>query len=54
MIGDFSDEKPVGESDTAAVFNAKLKAGETMLNASFFDAQMKELGGAYFVTVRRK
>ncbi len=54
MIGDYSDEKPVGESDTAAVFNAKLKAGETMLNASFFDAKMKELGGAYFVTVRRK
>lgn len=53
-VGEFSGEQPVGTTDTAIPFNAKFKAGETMLKGSFFNDEMMELGGAYYVTARRK
>lgn len=53
-VGEFSGEKPVGATDIGIRFDAKLKAGETMLKGSFLDGEMMELAGAYYATVRRK
>jgi len=43
--------KPVGPKDKAAVFRVKLPAGRTKLQTWFYDADGKELCGAFYVYV---
>lgn len=45
--------KPETSSDDEIVFNVSLKRGRTELQTWFRDAERKELGGAYYVDVRR-
>jgi len=54
-IGDVMDEsKPVGPQDKAVTFTVFLKAGpKTQMQSWFYDAEGKELCGAYFAYVRR-
>jgi hypothetical protein len=53
-IGDFDQTRPVGASDKAVVFTAPLKAAAGLkLQTWFYDAQGKELCGAYYAYVRR-
>jgi arylsulfatase A-like enzyme len=53
-ILDVEQSKPVTSSDYEIVFNLSLKRGRTELQTWFRDAEGKELGGAYYVYVRRK
>ena len=46
--------KPVTSSDIEIIFNVPLKRGRTELQTWFRDAEGKELGGAYYVYVRRQ
>jgi arylsulfatase len=51
-IGDFAQQKVVGDTDKSVAFHVALKPGRTMLHATFLDADGKELCAAYFVSVR--
>jgi arylsulfatase len=54
-IADFDETKPVGADAKAVVFTVNLKAGTKMTMQSWmYDADGKELAGAYFADVRRK
>ena len=53
-VGDFDATRPVGDTDTAVTVTTKLPAGRTKLRTWFLDADAKEIGGAYYVTVRRR
>jgi arylsulfatase A-like enzyme len=53
-IGDFDQTTPVGESDKAALFTVPLKtAARLQMQTWFYDAQGKELCGAYYAYARR-
>ncbi len=45
--------RPVSGSETAARFTVRLEAGPSQLQTWFYDAQGKELCGAFYVEVRR-
>ena len=51
-IADADETKPVGRSDTAAVFRLKLQAGKTKLQTWFIDEKGANRG-AYYVYVKR-
>ncbi|MBI5685499.1 MAG: arylsulfatase [Verrucomicrobia bacterium] len=53
-LGGFDATTPVGATDKEAVFEARLKAGKTQLQTWFYDAQGRELCGAFYVEVLRK
>ncbi len=53
-VADFDSSKPVVATDKATTFTVKLKAGKTQLQTWFYDANGKELCGAYYTEVRRK
>jgi arylsulfatase len=53
-IADLDLSRAVGKDDKAATFTVKLKAGKTSLQTWFYDADGKELCGAYYTEVRRK
>ena len=54
-IGDVDETKPVGPADKEVTFTVRLKAGTKMpMQTWFYDAEGKELCGAYFADVRRK
>ena len=54
-VADVDETKPVGPDDRAVTFTVRLKAGTKMpLQTWFFDADGRELCGAYFTDVRRK
>ena len=54
-IGDADEAKPVAAGDEEIVFTLKLKAGtRTQMQSWFYDADGKELCGAYFAYVLRK
>jgi hypothetical protein len=54
-IGAVDDTKPVTAQDKAITFSVRLKAGAKLpLQTWFYDADGKELCGAYFAYVRRK
>jgi len=48
------ESKPVAKDDKAAVFEFDLPAGPTPMQTWFYDAEGKELCGAFYVTVLRK
>jgi arylsulfatase A-like enzyme len=53
-IGDYDQTLPVGANDKAVTFILPLRAtAKTRMQTWFYDAQGKELSGAYFVYVRR-
>jgi arylsulfatase A-like enzyme len=53
-IGDYDQTLPVGASDKAVTFTLPLKAmAKTRMQTWFYDAQGRELSGAYFVYARR-
>jgi len=52
-VGDVDVSKPVAEGDKAATFTVRLEAGKTELTTWFYDAEGKELCGAFYVEVRR-
>jgi arylsulfatase len=55
QIGDVDESKPVGPQDKGIPFTVTLKAGtKTTMQTWFYDADGKELCGAYFAYVRRK
>jgi hypothetical protein len=51
-IQGYEDSMPVAPDDKSVVFTATLKPGPTELQTWFFDADGKELCGAYYVYVR--
>jgi arylsulfatase len=53
-IGGFDQSRVVAAADKAVTFTAKLKSGQTQLQTWFYDAEGKELCGAYYVYARRK
>ena len=54
-IGDVDEARPVMVGDKEVVFTRKLKAGtRTQMQSWFYDADGKELCGAYFAYVLRK
>jgi len=54
-IAEVDETKPVGESDKEIPFTVALKAGTKLpMQTWFYDAEGKELCGAYFAYVRRK
>lgn len=53
-IAGFDETRPVSAQDKAISFSVKLKAGQTVMQTWFLDAQGKELCGAYFADVQRK
>jgi hypothetical protein len=53
-VADFDQRKPVQSDDQAVVYTVNLKAGRTQLRTWFYDAQGKEICGAYYVYVQRK
>jgi hypothetical protein len=53
-IGAIDLSKPVAATDKAACFQVRLSVGSTQLQTWFFDAQGKELCGAFYVEVLRK
>jgi arylsulfatase len=54
-IGRFDETKPVSPDDKAVTFTLPLEAGKKQLMQTwFYDAQGRELSGAYFADVRRK
>ena len=52
-IGPFDLSKPVGADDKSATFDLKLRPGKSQLQTWFYDAQGKELCGAFYVEVLR-
>lgn len=52
-IADVDVSKPVGPKDKAATFRVKLTAGKAYLKTWFYDAEGKELCGAFYVYVHR-
>jgi hypothetical protein len=53
-IGDYDQTLQVGTSDKAVTFTLPLRAtAKTRMQTWFYDAQGKELSGAYFVYARR-
>jgi hypothetical protein len=44
----------VSATDKEAVFETRLKTGKTQLQTWFYDAQGRELCGAFYVEVLRK
>jgi arylsulfatase A-like enzyme len=53
-VGDLDETKPVGAKDRGVTFSVKLKAGLKLAMQSWlYDADGKELAGAYFAYVRR-
>ena len=52
-IGPVDVSKPVAGGDRAAVFHVRLSAGPAQLETWFYDAEGKELCGAFYVDVRR-
>jgi arylsulfatase A-like enzyme len=53
-VADFDQRKPVHSDDQAVAYTVSLKAGRTQLQTWFYDAQGKEICGAYYVYVQRK
>jgi arylsulfatase len=53
-VGDFDQSRTVASSDKAVNFTTKLNAGRTQVQTWFLDADDREIGGAYYVYVRRK
>ncbi|MBM3859522.1 MAG: hypothetical protein FJ395_07730 [Verrucomicrobia bacterium] len=53
-VGRFDGRVPVRSADTEAVFETRLRAGKTRLQTWFYDAQGRELCGAFYVTVERR
>lgn len=53
-ISDFDATRAVSTNDKAATFIVKLKAGKTQLHTWFYDAEGKELCGAFYTEVRKK
>ena len=54
QIGDYDQTLPVKADDKAVTFTVPLKAtAKTRMQTWFYDAQGKELSGAYFVYARR-
>jgi arylsulfatase len=53
-VGDVDESKPVGPGDKGIPFTVHLKAGRTRMQTWFYDADGKQLCGAYFAYVRRK
>jgi arylsulfatase len=55
QLGDVEESKPVGRGDKGVRFTVPLKAGtRTKLQTWFYDADGKELCGAYFAYVLRR
>jgi arylsulfatase A-like enzyme len=52
-IGAVKNSSPVKADDKAVTFTARLQRGRTELQTWFRDADGKEIGGAYYVYVRR-
>jgi arylsulfatase len=52
-VVEIDQSRPVATKDRAAVFTVSLPRGKTLLQTWFYDAQDKELCGAYYVYVRR-
>jgi arylsulfatase A-like enzyme len=52
-VGRVDVSKPVHADDKAATFTVQLPAGKTHLKTWFYDADGKELCGAFYVDVRR-
>jgi hypothetical protein len=53
-VAGVDESRPVATADKAAIFSVKLPAGRTRLQTWCYDADSKDLCGAYFVYVRRK
>ncbi|MBM3888274.1 MAG: arylsulfatase [Verrucomicrobia bacterium] len=53
-ITGFDESRAVGTGDKSVTFTAKLAARRTQLQTWFYDADGRELCGAYYVYVRRK
>ena len=54
-VAGLDESKAVGESDKEIVFAVKLKAGAKLqMQSWFYDADGKELSGAYYAYMRRK
>jgi arylsulfatase len=54
-VAGLDESKAVGENDKEVVFAVKLKAGAKLeMQSWFYDADGKELSGAYYAYVRRK
>jgi arylsulfatase A-like enzyme len=52
-IGGCDERRAVAANDQAVIFTAKLPAGRTQLQTWFYDADGRELCGAYYVYVTR-
>jgi arylsulfatase len=54
-VGDVDESRPVGPTDKGITFTVPLKAGtKTRMQTWFYDAEGKQLCGAYFAYVRRR
>jgi len=53
-VADFDECQNVASTDTAKTFDVKLKRGRTQLQTWLYDADGKEICGAYYVYVHRK
>ncbi len=54
QVADIDESRPVSKDDKAATFTARLPKGPARLQTWFYDAEGKELCGAYYVYVRRR
>jgi len=50
----FDESHEVAASDKGVTFTTKIAAGKTTMQSWFYDAEGKQLSGAYFAYVRRK
>ncbi|MBL9082852.1 MAG: arylsulfatase [Planctomycetales bacterium] len=50
----FDESQPVKADDKSITFRTKLAAGKTTMQSWFYDAEGKQLSGAYFTYVTRK
>jgi hypothetical protein len=54
-VGDIDETRPVGPADKEVVFSARLPGGvKLQLQTWFYDADGRELCGAYFTEITRK
>jgi len=53
-VADVDETKPVHPGDQAVTYTVNLKAGRTQLQTWLYDAEGKEICGAYYVYVERK
>ncbi len=53
-VGDFQQERAVKPGDKAVLFDVPLRKGPTRAQTWFYDADGKELCGAYYVYVHRR